>query len=87
MLSSESVSGSGKGTIGKRGRVRPARDKIVPRKFGKVAKVLWPENTAANLASLGDADERTGKRWMRGECDPPIAVVIACVVEMFRPLN
>lgn len=83
----ESVSGSSNRAIEKRGRVRPGRGKIVPRKFGKVAKVLWPENTAANLATHGGADERTGKRWLRGESDPPIEVVIACLVEMFKPID
>lgn len=71
--------------IEKVGRVRPFRDKFVPRrKFGAVARLLWPHKTAAHLAAIGSADERTGKRWMRGESVPPLEVVIACVQEMFR---
>lgn len=71
-----------------RGRKRPApnaRDKIVLRKFGAVAKVLWPDKTAAHIAAIGDADERTGKRWIRGEQIPPAIVVLACMHEMLRP--
>jgi hypothetical protein len=70
------------------GRSRPKQDKIVPRKkFGAVARLLWPRNTAANLAAIGKTDERTGKRWLRGEHEPPISVVIACIQEMLRHLD
>ncbi len=75
------------GASSKQGRFRPIRDKIVPRKFGRVAKVLWPENTAAHIAAIGHTDERTGKRWLRGEHEPPTCVIIACVQEMLRPLD
>lgn len=74
--------------IERRGRSSPPGGKIVPRrKFGAVAKILWPQNTAAHLATIGDADERTGKRWIRGEHEPPAIVVIACMHEMLRLLD
>lgn len=66
------------------GQFRPGRDKIVTRKFGAVAKVLWPEKTAAHIASIAGADERTAKRWLAGEFEPPTSVVIACMQEMLR---
>lgn len=66
------------------GHVRPRRDRIVPRKFGKVAKLLWPQNTAAHIAAIGQVDIRTGKRWMRGEGEPAAAVLLACIEEMLR---
>jgi len=62
----------------------PDRDKIVPRKFGAVAKVLWPVKTAACLAGIARTDERTAKRWLRGEHEPPLSVVLAVVHEMLR---
>ncbi len=68
------------------GRHRRHRgDRIVPRKFRRVAKALWPENTAAHIAPIGGADERTGKRRLRGEHEPPNAVIAAVIVEMLQP--
>lgn len=66
------------------GHDRPDRDKIVPRKFGGVAKHLWPNKTAACLAHIARTDERTAKRWLRGEHEPPLSVVLAVVHEMLR---
>ena len=62
----------------------PSRDKIVPRKFGAVAKVLWPLKTANELAYIAKTDERTAKRWLRGEHEPPLSVVLAVIHEMLR---
>ena len=59
-------------------------DKIVSRKFGAVAKVLWPTKTAAYIAALAGRDERTAARWLSGEFEPPIIVVLAVVQEIFR---
>ena len=58
--------------------------KIVPRKFGGVAKYLWPVKTAACLAAISRSDERTAKRWLRGEHEPPLSVVLAVIHEMLR---
>lgn len=64
------------------GQARPAGDTVVP--FGVVAKALWPRKTAATLASIGGKDERTAKRWLSGEYEPPGVVIAAIVVEITR---
>lgn len=66
------------------GHFRPSRDKIVTRKFGAVAKVLWPDKTAAHIAAIADADERTAKRWLAGEFEPPAIVIAAIIVEITK---
>jgi hypothetical protein len=66
------------------GQENPLKDKIVPRKFSAVAKVLWPQKTAAELAYIAKTDERTAKRWLRGEHEPPLSVVLAVIHEMLR---
>lgn len=66
------------------GHFRPGQDKIVTRKFGSVAKVLWPEKTAAHVASIAGADERTAKRWLAGEFEPPAIVIAAVIVEITK---
>ena len=74
------------------GRVRPeienrdgnAPEPIIPRKFSAVAKVLWPIKTAACLADIARTNERTAKRWLRGEHEPPLSVVLAVIHEMMR---
>lgn len=69
-----------------RGQRCPSRDKIVPRKFGAVAKVLWTK-PAAHIASIAGVDERTGKRILRGESDVPACVILAACAEMLRRLD
>lgn len=66
------------------GRLLSGRDKIVTRKFGAVAKVLWPFKTAAHIAAIAGVEERTAKRWLAGEFEPPICVVLAAMDETFR---
>lgn len=66
------------------GQFRQGADKIVSRKFGAVAKVLWPHKTAANIAAIAGRDERTASRWLSGEFEPPLVVVLAVVNETFR---
>lgn len=67
------------------GRFVPGRDKIVPvPKFGAVCKLLWPFKTAAELAAIGGRDERTAKRWLSGEHEPPLVVILAVVAKMFE---
>ncbi len=66
------------------GQFRQGADKIVSRKFGAVAKVLWPTKTAAYIAAIAGRDERTAARWLSGEFEPPIIVVLAVVQEIFR---
>lgn len=66
------------------GQEFPDRGKIVPRKFSAVARVLWPTKTASELAYIAKTDERTAKRWLRGEHEPPLSVVLAVIHEMLR---
>jgi hypothetical protein len=64
---------------------RQGTDKIVSAgQFGKVAKVLWPLKTAAQLASIAGKDERTAARWLSGEFEPPGVIIAAVVVEITR---
>lgn len=66
------------------GQIRAGQDKIVTRKFGAVARVLWPFKTAAHVASIASCDERTAKRWLSGEFEPPVSVVLAVMDETFK---
>jgi hypothetical protein len=66
------------------GHFRPGTDKIVRRKFGSVAKVLWPDKTDAELASIAGADVRTARRWLAGEFEPPAIVIAAIIVEITK---
>lgn len=60
-------------------------DKIVGRtNFYGVAKVLWPDNTAAELATLTRRDVRTAERWLSGEFDPPLCLAEAVLRETFK---
>ncbi len=59
-------------------------DKIVSRKFGAVAKVLWPFKTAAQLAAIANTNERTAARWLSGEFEPPGIVIAAIIVEITK---
>lgn len=65
-------------------RLRQGTDKIVSQtNFPVVAKVLWPTKTAACLAAIAGVDERSAWRWLSGEHDPPICIVIAVVEKTF----
>jgi len=66
------------------GHFRAGRDIIATRKFGAVAKICWPEKTAAHVASIADSNERTAKRWLAGEFEPPAIVIAAIIVEITR---
>ena len=66
------------------GHFRPGRDKIVTALFGDVARVVWPVKTAATLAALAGKDERTAKRWLAGEFEPPGVVIAALIVEITK---
>ena len=66
-------------------QIRQGSDKIVSvRKFGVVAKALWPLNTAAHIAAIAGKDERTGARWLSGEFEPPGIVLSAILTEITR---
>lgn len=66
------------------GHFTAGRDKIVTRRFGAVARVLWPHKTAAHLAAISGKDERTAKRWIAGEFEPPATVLAAVLVELTK---
>lgn len=59
-------------------------DKIVSRKFGPVARLLWPNKTAAHLAAIARTNERTAWRWLSGEFEPPAIVIAAIIVEITK---
>ncbi len=63
--------------------LRQGTDKIVSRKFGPVAKFLWPHKTAAHLAAIAKTNERTAARWLAGEFQPPYCIVEATMHEIF----
>ena len=66
------------------GRCVPGREVLVTTRFPAVARVLWPYKTAAHLASIADRDERTAKRWLSGEFEPPNCIIAAIIVEITR---
>lgn len=59
-------------------------DRIVSRKFGAVAKLLWPNKTAAQLAAIANTNERTAWRWLAGEYEPPAVIIAAVIVEITK---
>jgi hypothetical protein len=65
-------------------QIRRGADKIVGRKFGAVAKLLWPFKTAAHLATIASSTERTAERWLSGEFEPPAIVIAAIIVEITK---
>ena len=84
MSESKAINESSSTKIG--GHSRSAADRIVRRKFGQVAKVLW-DKPDATIATIAKVDPRTGRRIMRGEGDVPACVVLAALQEMLRPLD
>lgn len=65
-------------------QLRQGTDRIVSRKFGAVAKLLWPNKTAAQLAVLANSNERTAWRWLSGEYEPPAVIIAAVIVEITK---
>lgn len=67
------------------GQFRPGTDKIVTAPlFSDVCKLLWPCKTAAQIAAIAGRDERTAKRWLAGEYEPPVVVILAVINKMFE---
>lgn len=66
------------------GHLASGSDRIVTRKFGAVAKVIWPFKTAFHLADIAKVEERTAKRWLSGEFEPPGIVIAAVIVEITK---
>ena len=65
------------------GQIRQGTAKVVIRKFGPVAKLLWPFKTAAHVAAIAKTNERTAARWLSGEFDPPYSVIEATMHAIF----
>lgn len=63
--------------------LRRGTTKMSARKFGSVAKFLWPNNTAAHVAAIAKRNVRTAERWLAGEFEPPYCVVEATMHEIF----
>lgn len=67
------------------GHYVPDRDKIVPPpNWVWFARRCWPEKTAVHLAAIAGKDERTAKRWLAGEFEPPLSVVQVLFRKMFE---
>lgn len=67
------------------GRIVRGEDKIVPPPlWTDFARLCWPTKTAAQLASIAGKDERTAKRWLSGEFEPPNVIVVALIAKMFE---
>lgn len=56
------------------GQLPTAPDTNVPRLFGAFAKLVWPRNTEAFVASVMRRDVRTARRWISGEIEAPAHV-------------
>lgn len=67
---------------------RSCRDptKLSGRKFGAVARIIWPNKTAATVAAIAGRDQRTAERWISGEFEPPAVVIAAVIVEITKPV-
>ena len=48
------------------------------------ARHCFPEKTAAHLASIAGKDERTAKRWLSGEFEPPNVVMFALIARLHK---
>ncbi len=64
-------------------QIRQGTGKNVSRNFGRVAKVLWPFKTAAQIAAIAKTNERTAARWLSGEFEPPYIVIEATLHQIF----
>jgi hypothetical protein len=52
------------------------------RKFGVVARALWPRKTAAELAFRTRTTERAAKYWLSGDRKPSAVAIAAVVAEL-----
>ncbi len=76
--------GSAFGTTAKNPQNCGAPAKLSGRKFGAVAKTLWPDATAKTLGKIAGLSHRTAERWLSGEFEPPASVIAAAIYEMTR---
>lgn len=67
------------------GQISAGYAKIVPPpKWVAFARLCWPDKTAFHLAAIGQSNERTAKRWLSGEFEPPNAVMCALIAKLFE---
>lgn len=67
------------------GRILRGEDKIVPPPLWvDFARRCWPDKTAAHLASIAGRDERTAKRWLSGEFEPPNVIMLVLISKLFE---
>jgi hypothetical protein len=72
------------------GHIPTPADGIVQKPFGRIAKIIWPDDTEAWIASLAKRDVRTARRWISGEIDAPAhvwAVMFAIATNPNRSLR
>lgn len=58
---------------------------VQPPRWTDFARVCWPNKTALHLAAISGRDERTARRWLAGEFEPPLVVVNALIQKLFEP--
>lgn len=67
------------------GRPVPGRDILVaPPPWTRWARDCFPTKTAAMLAAIAGKDERTAKRWLAGEFEPPQCVMAVLIAKLFE---
>lgn len=52
------------------------------KKFGAVARVIWPRKTAAELALRAGVTERAAKYWLAGKRRPSVDAIRALIGEL-----
>jgi len=53
------------------------------KKFGRVARALWPRKTAAELAARAGVTQRTAEFWLAGR-EPSAAALVAVIHEIMH---
>jgi hypothetical protein len=72
----------------RKSRARPVEksirspEQLCTQKFGDVARTLWPQKTAFELAALTGASVRACKYWLAGERSPSAAAIRAVLNEI-----
>lgn len=57
---------------------------VAPPLWVEFAKICWPQKTATHIAAIAGRDKRTAERWLSGEFEPPMVVVLALFNKMFE---
>lgn len=64
------------------GQIASGADRIVQSLVGPVCRVLWPECTDANVATICGCDPRSARRYMSGEIPIPAILLVAINVKL-----